>query len=89
MRRLKMPCGFCSEIDGTPKIKDFPEIDHPVNTKGGEPTYLGGQVERQVYRCGYCGEYFLKTTIRGISIGRVLSETVKAVGRDPKRIKAD
>jgi hypothetical protein len=84
-----MPCGYCSEIDGTPKIKDFPEIDHPVNTEGGEATYLGGQLERQVYKCGLCGEYFLKITIRAISTGKVLSETVKAVGMNPKGIKAD
>ena len=84
-----MPCGYCSDIDGTPKIKDFSEIDHPVNTEGGEPTYLGGQLERQVYQCALCGEYFLKTTIRAISTGKVLSETVKAVGMNPKGIKAD
>jgi hypothetical protein len=84
-----MACGYCTEINGTPNIKDFPEIDHPVNTEGGEPTYLGGQLERQVYRCGYCGEYFLKTTIRAISTKKVLSEIVKAVGMDPKRIKAE
>jgi hypothetical protein len=67
-------------------IEGFPEVKHPINTTG-DSVYLGGSEARQLYRCGWCGEYWLKTTITGVTLDRVLSESVKPVGRNPDGIK--
>ena len=75
-----MTCGMCRK-----GIEDFPKVDHEINGSSG--TYMGGIVERQLYMCPGCGEYWLDTRIIASWTGQELSSGVEPVGYNLKKIR--
>jgi len=79
-----MTCMLHTKTDGTFDIEGFPEIPHePFDVD--EVGAWGIRTHKQLYFCGMCGGYLVKTTVS--LAGNVTSEEIEFAGWNKNEIR--